>query len=481
MKARIVIAVVLAAALGGCMVGPDYRRPEVAAPVAYKEAAGWKRAEPRDSSPRGPWWEVFGDRELDALEAQVDISNQNVRLAEAQVRESLALVRASRAPLFPSVSAGASVTRGQTPGLAAGATNAGGIATIRNAEVDVSWEADLWGKLGRGVEASEAGAQASAADLAAAQLSAHASLAQSYFQLRVLDVGRTILEDTVAEYERSLVLTRNRYRAGVVGKSDVVQAEAQLNSTRAQAIDLGVQRAQLEHAIASLIGKAPYDFAIARAPLAARMPELPPALPSELLERRPDIAAAERRVAAANAQVGVAEAAFFPSLTLPGVYGSSSASAAAWLTAPTRYWSIGPAIVQAIFDAGLRRAQSDAAIAAYDATVATYRQTVLTGFEEVEDNLAALRILEEETKVQADAVLAAREAVALATNQYKAGTISYLDVVTLQAAKLNNERTEVVILGQRLSAAVQLIKALGGGWQGLAAQQGSAPAEGHQN
>jgi len=242
-----------------------------------------------------------------------------------------------------------------------------------------------------------------------------------------------------------------------------------------------VQRAQLEHAIAALIGKPPYAFSVARAPLAARMPEIPPGLPSELLERRPDIAAAERRVAAANAEIGVAEAAFFPSLTLPGVYGSSSTSAAGWLTAPTRYWAIGPAIAQAIFDAGLRQAQTDAAIAAYDATVASYRQTVLTGFQEVEDNLAALRILAEEAKVQDDAVRAAREAVALAINQYKAGTISYLDVVTLQAAKLNSERTQVVILGQRLSAAVQLVKALGGGWRGIEAQQGSDPAADPRN
>jgi len=475
MTARRALQIALAALVAGCAAGPDYRRPEVAAPAAYKEAAGWKRAEPRELSPRGAWWEVFGDRELDALEAQVEVSNQNVLLAEAQVRQALALVRASRAPLFPSLSAGASVTRSRPPGGLAGDI------TTRNAELDLSWEVDLWGRVGRAVEASEAGAQASAADLAAARLSAQASLAQSYFQLRVLDVGRTLFEDTVAEYEKSLALTRNRYQAGVVGKSDVVQAETQLRSTQAQAVDLGVLRAQLEHAIASLIGKAPSEFAIERAPLAARVPQVPPGLPSELLERRPDVAAAERRVAAANAQIGVAEAAFFPSLTLPGVYGSSSLSAADWFTAPSRYWAIGPSIVLAIFDAGLRRAQTDQAIAAYDATVASYRQTVLTSVQEVEDNLAALRILEEEAKVQADAVRAAREAVALATNQYKAGTVSYLDVATLQAAKLNNERTEVVILGQRLGAAVQLIKALGGGWQGLAAQQGSASAGGPQN
>ena len=310
-----------------------------------------------------------------------------------------------------------------------------------------------------------ASAQASAADLAAVRLSAQAELAQTYFQLRVLDLQRQLLEDTVAAFGKSLQLTKNRYAAGVVGKVDVVQAETQLKSTQAQAIDIGVQRAQFEHAIALLIGKPPAAFAIERRPLTVVMPAIPPGLPSELLERRPDIAAAERRVASANAQVGVAQAAFFPSLTLSATAGFRTSEPSLWFTTPSRFWSLGPAIAQSIFDAGLRRAQTDQAIAAYDASVAAYRQTVLTGFKEVEDNLAALRILEEEARVQDEAVNAARESLALTTNQYKAGTISFLNVVIVQAAQLSNERAAVGILGQRLTAAVLLVKALGGGWQ----------------
>jgi NodT family efflux transporter outer membrane factor (OMF) lipoprotein len=314
------------------------------------------------------------------------------------------------------------------------------------------------------VASSEAGEQASAADLATVRLSAQAELALNYLQLRVLDAQRQLLEDTAAAYQKSLDLNRNRYAAGVAGKVDVVQAETQLKSTLAQAIDVGVQRAQLEHAIAVLIGKPPAEFALAPIPLNVAMPEIPPGLPSELLERRPDIAAAERQVAAANAQIGVAKAAFFPSLILSASGGFVSSGFADWLTAPSRIWAIGPSIVQSIFDAGLRRAQTDQAIAAYDASVASYRQTVLNGFKEVEDNLAALRILEQESRVQEDAVRAARESVNLTVNQYKAGTVSFLNVAIVQTAQLNNERTAVSILGQRFAAAVTLVKALGGGW-----------------
>jgi NodT family efflux transporter outer membrane factor (OMF) lipoprotein len=280
----------------------------------------------------------------------------------------------------------------------------------------------------------------------------------------VLDVQKQLLDDSVAAFQKSLDLTRNRYAAGVVGKVDVVQAETQLRSTQAQAVDTGVQRAQLEHAIALLVGKAPAAFSLPPAPLRITMPEMPAGVPSELLERRSDIAAAERRVAAANAQIGVAKAAYFPSLTLSGSYGSRSADASQWFTAPSRFWSIGPALAQSIFDAGLRRAQTDQAIAGYDATVAEYRQAVLAGFQEVEDNLAALRILGEEAQVQEEAVHASRESVLLTTNQYKAGIVSYINVVTVQTTQLNNERTAVGILGRQLVAAVTLVKALGGGW-----------------
>jgi len=463
-KPGAIACLVLAGALPGCAVGPDYKRPEVEIAPAYKEAGEWKPAQPQDDLDRGKWWAVFGDPRLDALIAQVEISNQNVLVAEAQFRRAQALVASSRAAYFPTLDADASVVRSRSPTGVIGGTTAGRILTNRSASLNSGWEADLWGRLRRTVESSEAGAQASAADLAAARLSAQAELASSYFQLRILDAQRQLLEDTAAGYQKSLDLTKNRYDAGVAAKVDLVQAETQLKSTQAEAIDTGVQRAQLEHAIAVLIGKAPAEFSIAAAPLAAAMPRIPMGLPSELLERRPDVAAAERRVAAANAQIGVAKAAYFPSLTLSASYGSRSADASQWFTMPSRFWSIGPALAQSIFDAGLRRAQTTQAIAAYDATVAEYRQAVLAGFQEVEDNLAALRILGEEAQVQEGAVRAARESVLLTTNQYKAGIVSYTNVVTVQTTQLNNERTAMGILGRRLVAAVTLVKALGGGW-----------------
>jgi NodT family efflux transporter outer membrane factor (OMF) lipoprotein len=454
----------LVLALAGCAVGPDYRRPEVEVAPAYKEAGEWKTAQPQDDLDRGRWWGVFGDPQLDALLRQVEISNQNVLIAEAQFRRAQAVTASSRAAYFPTLDADVSITRSRSPTGAIGGTTAGRITTNRSAGLSAAWEADLWGRLRRAVESGEASAQASAADLAAARLSAQAELASNYFQLRILDAQKQLLEDTVAAFQKSLDLTKNRYDAGVAAKVDLVQAETQLRSTQAQAIDTGVQRAQLEHAIAILIGKAPAGFSIAPAPLAVAMPRVPAGLPSELLERRPDVAAAERRVAAANAQIGVAKAAYFPSLTLSASYGSRSADASQWFTVPSRFWSIGPALAQSIFDAGLRRAQTEQAIADYDATVAGYRQAVLAGFQEVEDNLAALRILGEEAEVQEEAVRAARESVLLTTNQYKAGIVSYINVVTVQTTQLNNERTAVGILGRRLVAAVTLVKALGGGW-----------------
>jgi NodT family efflux transporter outer membrane factor (OMF) lipoprotein len=316
----------------------------------------------------------------------------------------------------------------------------------------------------RTVESDEASAQASAADLGAARLSAQAELAQNYFQLRALDSQQQLFADTVAALERSLQLTENRYKVGVAARVEVVQATAQLKTTQAQALDLGVQRAQLEHAIALLIGKAPSEFTLPPEPLKLAAPAVPVGVPSALLERRPDIAAAERRIAAANAQIGVAQSAYFPSLTLTGSVGYQSASFAQWLTAPSRFWAIGPALAATLFDAGLRRSQSDQAIAAFDASVAAYRQTVLASLQEVEDNLAALRILEQEAQIQDEAVQAARQSVELTLNQYKAGTVNYLNVITVQATALSNERAAVDILNRRLAASVLLIRALGGGW-----------------
>ena len=456
------------ALLAACSVGPDYVRPSVVAPTAFKESQGWKQAEPRDHEARGMWWEAFNDPLLNSLQGRIEISNQNLVRAEAQFRQARALVQSARAAYFPSVTGALTTTRSRASSTTVAQPSAvptsRGVVTNHNLPFNATWEADVWGKINRTLEANEAGAQASAAELEAARLSAQAELAQSYFQLRVQDAQKRLLEETVAAYEKSMQLTQNRYAAGVAAKAEVVQADTQLKTTRAQAIDLGVQRAQLEHAIALLVGRAPSDLSIAQAPLAARPPAIPVSLPSTLLERRPDIAAAERRVAAANAQIGVAKAAFFPSFTISASTGYQSASMAQWLTAPSRFWSIGPAIAQSLFDAGLRRAQSDQAIAAYDANVAAYRGAVLTGFREVEDNLAALRILEEEAQVQGEAVKAAELSLELTLNQYKAGTVSYLNVVAAQTTALANRRTAVDILGRRLAASVLLVKALGGGW-----------------
>ena len=465
---KLVALAVPLALLGACAAGPDYVRPPVDVPAAFKES--WKQAEPRDHEHRGKWWEVFNDPLLNSLQEQVNISNQGLARAEAQFRQAAALLDSARAATTPNLTGGMSTTRSRASATTIAQPSAfpisRGVVTNHNLPFNATWEADLWGRIGRTVEANAAGAQASAADLEAARLSAQAQLAQNYFQLRALDAQQQLLEDTFAAYGKSLQLTQNRYAAGVVAKADVVQAQTQLKATQAQAIDVGVQRTQLEHSLALLVGKPASNFSIPRAPLTAVPPPIPPALPSTLLERRPDIAAAERRMAAANAQIGVAKAAFFPSLTLSAGTGFQSATMAQWLTLPSRFWSIGPAIALPLFDGGLRQAATDQAIAAYDANVAAYRQTVLTGFQEVEDNLAALRILEQEARVQEEAVKTARLSVELTTNQYKAGIVTYLNVIAVQATALGNERTSVDILNRRLAASVLLVKALGGGWNG---------------
>jgi NodT family efflux transporter outer membrane factor (OMF) lipoprotein len=457
-----------AAALYGCTAGPDYVRPPVATPAAYKETQGWKQAAPRDDKPRGSWWEVFNDPELNTLETQVSISNQTIKASEAQVREARALTDQARAAFFPIVTGNAALTRSggraSTSGGSVNSTGGFGGANSYNASLDASWEIDLWGKIRRTVEASEENAQASAAELGAATLSAQGTLAEDYFMLRAQDAQIRLLNDTATEYERALKLTRNQYAVGVAGQSDVALAETQLKSTQAQAIDATVLRAQLEHAIAVLVGKPPAEFSIAVEPVATTFPNIPVALPSDLLERRPDIGAAERQAAAANAQIGVAEAAFFPSLTLSATGGFQSTLLSKLFTAPSRYWSLGPDLVETIFDAGLRRAQTDQAIATYDQSVATYRQTVLAAFQDVEDNLAGLRILENEAVVQDEAVKAARQSVTITLNQYRAGTVNYLSVVVVQATLLTNQRAALTILGQRLSDSAALIKALGGSW-----------------
>jgi NodT family efflux transporter outer membrane factor (OMF) lipoprotein len=450
------LAVAAPLLLASCVMGPDYRRPQVVSPPQYKESKDWKTAEPRDGVPRGKWWEIFGDPQLNALADKVGTSNQNLRAAEAQYRRAQALVQSSRSGLWPSVGAALDVTRS--------GSGTRGAATTYDIAANASWDADLWGRVRRSVESSEAAAQASAAEVESVRLLVQSELVLDYLLLRVLDAQKILLDENVAALFKTLELTRNRYKAGVVGRVDVAQAETQLNSTRAQSIDTGVQRAQLEHAIAVLLGAAPAEFALPAGPIKVTMPSIPTGLPSELLERRPDIAAAERRVAAANAQIGVAKAAYYPSLTLSGNVGYQNASFARWLTAPSRFWSLGPELALSIFDGGLRKSLTDQAIASYDASVATYRQTVLTAFQDVEDNLAVLRILEQEAKVQDEAIAAARLSMELTLNQYKAGTVSYINVAIVQAALLNNERTAMVLLGRRLAAATLLVRALGGGW-----------------
>jgi len=458
--------------LAGCMVGPDYKKQKVEVPEAYKENAEWKVAQPQDQLPRGKWWEIFGDPQLNSLAEQVNVSNQSVQLALAQYRQARALIQEARSALFPTVSVAPSITRSKQSNTLGATPVARGAQTFYAVPVEASWAIDLWGQYRRGYESTIDSAQASAAQLENTRLAMQTELAQDYFQLRTLDSQRQLLEDTVVNYQKTLDLTKNRYAMGVVSKADVVAAETLLRTTQAQAIAVGVQRAQMEHAIAMLIGKPASQFSVPKMPLPLTVvpPGIPAGIPSALLERRPDIASAERSVAAANAQIGVATAGYYPTLTLSGLFGwqtsSSFASCCSQLfTYPSRYWSLGAQMAQPLFNGFLTRAQVDAAKAAYDGTVATYRQSVLTGFQEVEDNLAALRILEEQAKVQDAAVTAAEQSVQLYLNQYKAGTISYLDVVVVQDTLLNNKVTAVTILGSRMNAAVLLVKALGGGWQ----------------
>jgi NodT family efflux transporter outer membrane factor (OMF) lipoprotein len=475
------LATVVIAALSGCAVGPNYKRPPVITPEAYKELDGWKVAEPGDLTLRGAWWELFGDPTLNELESRVSAANQTLAAAEATYRQATALVREARAGFFPTVTIGAGYTRSQvsstitSSGTNANATAAaltGGVATSTTGRptnffqlpIDVTWTPDFWGRVRRTVESNQGNAQASAGDLDTARLSLQAELAQDYFQMRTLDAQRKLLDETVKAFEQSLELTRTRFRGGVASQVDVVQAETQLETTRAQAIDVGVQRAQLEHAIAVIIGQPPSALTLPAVPLTAPPPVVPIGIPSQLLERRPDIAAAERRMAAANAQIGVALAAFYPTVTLSASGGFESSSIARWLTWPSRFFAVGPSIQQTVFDGGLRRAQTDQARAAYDTGVANYRETVLTAFQGVEDNLAALRILESEADVQERAVRAARRSVALTTTQYRAGVVSYLNVITTQTIALANEVTAVQVLGRRMTATVLLVQALGGGW-----------------
>jgi NodT family efflux transporter outer membrane factor (OMF) lipoprotein len=452
--------------LSGCTVGPRYQRPAAEVPPAYKEVGDWKPAQPNDQNLSGNWWEMFQDPQLNALEAQVNVSNQNLKAAEAQYTQARAILRYQRADYFPTVTVNPSVTRNRlSANRQPHSAQFNGVSfTDIQIPFELSYQVDVWGRIRRTVESYREQAQASAADLAAVNLSMHSQLALFYFQARMLDAEEQLLNSTVTQYEQALELITNRFAGGLASDLEVQQASTQLETTRAQAIDVGVARAQFEHAVAVLIGKPPASFSLAPLPLTMPPPPIPVGLPSELLERRPDIAASERLMASANAQIGVAKAAYYPLVNLAAAGGFESGSITTLISGPSILWSAGPSAIFTIFDVGRRRAASDQAIAAYDQAVANYRQTVLTGFQQVEDNVAALRILEHEAQVQDKAVTAAQKYLELAITRYKGGVTSYLEVTTAQSAALSDQLTAVTILGRRMVNAVTLVQALGGGW-----------------
>jgi NodT family efflux transporter outer membrane factor (OMF) lipoprotein len=455
--------------LSACAVGPDYQRPQTTEIAQYKEAQGWRQASPSDALARGAWWELYGDQQLNGLIEKLNSSNQTVAQSEAQYRQAQALVRSARGAFFPSADLSVGKTRssqGTGSSSSSLSSSSSGIRDTYNAQVGVSWEADIWGKLRRGLEANEASAQASFADLAAMRLSQQSELVQNYLQLRVIDQQKRLLESTVAAYQRSLQMTQNQYRAGISGRDAVAQAQTQLKTTQGDLVDLIWQRAQFENAIAVLTGQAPAEFSIAEIRTIPNLPQIPLSLPSQLLERRPDIASAERSVIAANANIGVAKAAYYPDLSLSLSGGYSSSTSKDLISLPNRFWSVGPKLDLPLFDGGQRSAEVDRNEALYDQTVAKYRQTVLDGFREVENYLVQLKVYEDEAAVRQEALDAARDSLRLTQNQYKAGLIAYIDVVVVQATALSNERSVLNVLQSRLVASVQLIAALGGGWDG---------------
>src|SRR6266481_2386831 len=459
------VPIAAVALLAGCATGPRYVRPSVEVPAAFKEGAavestpppGWRAAEPSETQ-RGAWWEIYRDPQLSALEARVTVSNQTVRKGAATLKEARAMVGQARAQYFPTVGAGAAVVRGHTSLNTSGAL-AGRTVTDYSMALSASWEPDLFDKVGHAVD------EATAGDAAAIELSVHAELALDYFDLRQVDAQSALLQQTIDAYSEALELVQQRFTAGVSSEYDVSEAATQLESARSQLIDLGVSRAALEHAIATLIGVPASEFSLPPNPAQPAPPDIPAGVPSELLQRRPDVAAAERRVAASNADVGEATSAFFPDLVLSAARGSGSYNFGNLLTLPSRFWAVGPAIVGTLFDGGLRREKLKASQASYEASVADYRQVVLTSFQEVEDNLAALRVLGDEAKTEASAVTQSQHAVELITDRYRGGASDYLSVVVNQTIALSNERQATAIAGRRLDASLLLIKALGGSWR----------------
>lgn len=460
MKMKKLTLVSLMLLLNGCMVGPDYQRPTVPGSLHYKEAPGWQQAEPQDERRKGEWWAVYQDATLDGLLRQVQISNQNVAQYQALYRQALALAGESQSDLLPVVSVTGSATRS-----AAASGNQRAISSSRSAQVSASWEPDIWGKLRRTLEQNRASAQASAAELANITLSAQSTLAQDYFQLRVLDQRIDLYRQSVTAYQRYLTVISNKYGAGSESRATLAQAQAQLESARASALDLSWQRAQLEHAIAVMMGKAPAEFSLAAAPLRATLPAIPGALPSALLQRRPDIAQAERSVAAANAAVGVAMAGYFPDLTLSASGGVDGSTFSHLFSLPNRVWSLGPSLSGTLLDFGATSAKVDQARAAYDADVASYRQTVLAGFQQVEDYLVALTTLREEMRAQQSAAASAQQSARVTFNQYQAGMIDYLDVATTENTSLTQQQSLLALQSTQWVTSVQPIVAPGGGWQ----------------
>jgi NodT family efflux transporter outer membrane factor (OMF) lipoprotein len=456
--------------LGSCEVGPDYVRPSAPVPTQYKELGGWRPAVPREAGAEQPWWAIYRDPALDGLERQIDISNQNLKAAEAAYRQAQALVAEAESQLYPTATVSGSAQRGgpfgRTTRGTPNATTQSFLSTQNQFSLTgaASWAPDIWGKVRRTIESQEASAQASAADLAAARLSAQTTLATDYFSLRATDEQKRLLDTAVVAYTESLKITQNQFAVGNAALSAVLQAKTQLEQTQSQAINTGVARTQLEHAIAVLVGKPPGDFSIKVARMPHYVPVVPAGMPSALLERRPDVAAAERTMQAANAQIGVAISAFYPDITLSASLGVASAMLGDLFTASSAAWAIGSSISETVFDAGLRAAQVAAAREAYQQDIATYRQTVLTAFQQVEDQLAALRILAQQAVVEDATVRDAREAERLTLNQYLAGTVAYTSVIVAQTTALTNEESALTILQNRLTASVSLIAALGGGW-----------------
>jgi len=479
--AAVTILAVCATFLTGCTVGPKYARPSVAAPSAYKELTpenfkdtdGWKQAQPGDATLKGNWWEIFNDPQLNALEEQVNVSNQNVAAAAANFLAARALVRQARAQSYPTISANPTITNsrpslGQFGGVSSGSSAAPAF-TLRSftdysLAFDASWVPDFWGRIRNTVLSNATAAQASAADLENVRLTAQSEVAVNYFEIRAQDALKQLFDETVAAYKDSLELTQIQFNAGIASDEAVAQAETQLEATQAQDTNLGIARAQFEHAMAMLLGQPASTFSLPAAPLQANPPAIPFGLPSQVLERRPDVASAERLMAQANAQIGIATAAYYPTVTLSGTAGFSSTSVATWFAWPSRFWSVGPALAETLFEGGLRRATVQQFRASYDRSVANYRETVLTAFQQVEDNLAALRILSQQVRQQDTAVTSAQRNLQLAQQRYQAGIDPFLNVITAQTALLTNQQAAVNLRRDQMTASVQLIEALGGGW-----------------